>query len=98
MKLKSLTYLSTVFGLLAIVDSVWLSSLPDSMLTTSVEHRRGYFLLCISLGIMFLLQGAALLNKQEFSSRQVPGKIMLGIGIFCVLAGIRIAYTHMAGN
>lgn len=98
MKLKSLVWVATAFGVLAIIDVFWLWSLPDSLPTTSVDHRRRYFLLCILLGVMFLLQGSALLNSAEIRSRHLAGKVTIGVGIACVLAGIRIAYVHMANN
>lgn len=98
MKLKPISYVAVMFGVLAIADLYWLQSLPASLPTTSVEHRRGYFLLCIFYGVMSLLQGTALLSSPKSRSLRLAGTFAIAMGVFGILAGIRIALVHMSGS
>jgi peptidoglycan/LPS O-acetylase OafA/YrhL len=96
MKLKTSSVVAIFLGLVAIAQIVVLWSLPSSMPTTSVEYRRGYFLLNLLLGGMALAQAMTFLSTDDKARRRI-GKILFTGSVFMILAGIRIAYRHMSG-
>jgi uncharacterized membrane protein HdeD (DUF308 family) len=95
---KPLMYVGAIFGALVVADQIWIWSLPTVLPTTSVAHRLGSFLSCLFLGMMALLQGAALRIDKESRSRRTAGGIAMAFGIISILAGVRIAYRHLIGN
>lgn len=96
MKPKALTVIVVILSLGAMTQIFWLWSLPSTLLTTSVEYRRGYFVFDLLLGSANILQGINfLLGNTKTPTTRIAGLFAVAIGLFCILIGVSIAYRHM---
>lgn len=99
MKFATIRIIAILLALAAIAQLVWLSYLPSNLPTTSVEHRRGYFLFDMLFGAALILQAIPLVLSTDIKSHLTrwAARFLLATGLLCILIGISVAYRHISG-